>query len=125
MAALNWKYQAQLELKMAESARHAGNEGKARVCARRAAGYIAGEYLLRHGSALKSASVHVRLQHLEKMPDLEPRVHDVVRSFLIHVNQDHKLPPEIDLLAEVRWLAQLLLQEDIAERDALPVEGDI
>jgi len=124
MDTLNWKSQAQLELKIAESARQSGNEGKARVCARRAAGHIAGEYLLRRGFAVNSTSAYTRLQHLDNMPHLDARIHEVVRSFLIHVNQDHELPSEIDLLNEARWLAQILLQENLSEGDFHREVGD-
>jgi hypothetical protein len=117
MATLNWKTQAQLELNLAESAREDGNEGKARVCARRAAGHIAGEYLLRHGVTVHSTSAYICLQQLEKIPDLGLRTREIIHYFLVHVNQDHKLPVDIDLIAEARWLAQALLQEALVERD--------
>jgi hypothetical protein len=116
-----WKTQTQLELNLAESARAKGNEGKARVCARRAAGHIAGEYLLRQGFAVPSTSAYVLLQQLESIPHLGPQAREIVHYFLIHVNQDHKLPDDIDLIAEVRWLAQALLQVVLVEGDTSEV----
>ena len=41
-----WEAFYKAEMQNAEAARRSGNEGKARVCARRAAGAVIGEYLI-------------------------------------------------------------------------------
>ena len=47
---------ANQELEMARSSRCSGNEGRARVCARRAAGHVVGEYLTRNDIDLETES---------------------------------------------------------------------
>lgn len=109
----DWKEKARAELHLAETARQAGNEGKARVCARRAAGHIAGEYLQRRGAPSRSTSAISRLQVLITLPDLEPQVRETAGHFLLRINPDHQLPVEVDLISEARWLAQSLLGEAV------------
>jgi hypothetical protein len=120
MTTSNWKTQTRLELNLAESARKKAMKGR-RALACRAAGYIAGEYLLRNGIEVTSTSAYVRLQQLGRIPDLVPRARVIIHYFLMHVNQDHKLPDDIDLIAEVRKLAQALLQEVLVEGDTSEV----
>ena len=43
-----------IEFERAASARRKGNEGQARVCARRAAGIAIREYLIRRGTRLRA-----------------------------------------------------------------------
>jgi hypothetical protein len=108
-----WREKAQAELLQAETARQARNEGKARVCARRAAGHIAGEYLARQGIPPRSASAIVRLQRLATLPGIDPQVRATAEHFLVRITPDHKLPMEADLISEARWLAMHLLGEPI------------
>lgn len=98
---------------MAESARSMGNEGRARVCARRAAGHIAGEYLLRRGVTFRTESALERLRYLESYPELKPGEVEIVQHFLIHTTPDHNLPIQADLIADVHSLAQWLLNESL------------
>ena len=59
-----WMAVFEKELSRAEAARTAGNEGRARVCARRAAGLLAYEILKRDGIEPRGNSV---LDYLEQM----------------------------------------------------------
>jgi hypothetical protein len=113
MVASEWKKKARAEIQQAIAARKAGNEGKARVCARRAAGVIIGEYLRRRGTPLANASAFVRLQHLQTLPEVSPRLREVAGYFLARVTPEHGLPVEADLVKEVQWLGKELLGEDI------------
>jgi hypothetical protein len=99
------------ELAQAQTARLAGNEGMARVCARRAAGIIIAEYLQRRGENHHSSSALQQLKQMQSTPDLAPRTKEVVGHFLQPVDKDHRLPPDVDLLSEAYWLAQTLLGE--------------
>jgi len=110
---MNWKEQVKTELDQAGAAREARNEGKARVCARRAAGYVIGEYLRRKELPIISSSVYTRLQYLRSLPDISPQVREVTDHFLVRITPDHTLPVEVDLLAEVRWLVNELLGDII------------
>lgn len=98
---------------MAEDARIDGNEGRARVCARRAAGHVAGEFLQRRGIAFRTESALERLRYLESYPGLESGVAEIVQHFLVHTTPEHNLPIEADLIAEVRFLAHYLLDESL------------
>jgi hypothetical protein len=99
------------EMARAQAARLAGNEGMARVCARRAAGIVIKEYLSRSGYDLAPASAHKRLKLLETLPDIDPQTKLTASHFLLPVDKDHRLPPHIDLLSEAHKLAQTLLGE--------------
>jgi hypothetical protein len=105
----SWQARFIEELRQAETAREAGNEGMARVCARRAAGIAAGEYLRRHGLSLADPSAYVRLKFLLQLPHTPPEVQEVVSHFIMRINPDRNLPIPADLIAEARWLADELL----------------
>lgn len=110
---MHWKSQTEEELKLAEVARKVGNEGKARVCARRAAGYIADEYLLRQGIQLQTNSALSRIRYLISLPDLSPQTKSTLEHFLIHTTPEHNLPIEADLIEDVHQIARELLGESI------------
>lgn len=97
------------EISHAERARAAGNEGMARVCARRAAGIVIGEYLHRSGLTHLDSSAYQRLKLLETIPGLNSQTKQVVGHFLLSVDKDHSLPAHIDLLSEAQWLALELM----------------
>jgi hypothetical protein len=104
---------AQQELFRASAARLDGNEGKARVCARRAAGYIVSEFFDRNGYDNPGSSSIVRLKLFNSISDVPGRAREIVDHFLIHVTPDHDLPVEADLIQEARILAELILDERI------------
>jgi len=101
--------QYQLELEMAQAARASGNEGKARVCARRAAGIIVGEYFKQRGIGLSDPSAYARLKYLISLPDIPAEIRQVVEHFLVRVDTDQNLPISADLIAEAGWLESKLL----------------
>jgi hypothetical protein len=101
----------QKEITTAVSARTNGNEGMARVCARRAAGIIIGEYLFRRGYTNLSKSVFDRMSIFNSLPNTDNRCKEIASHFLLKVNPDHNLPIEADLIDEVQWLAKNLLLE--------------
>lgn len=105
------KKQFDVEIQQGEAARQRGNEGMARVCARRAAGIAIGDYLTRRGYTNPGPSAYHRLQVFDSLPDVPPQVKEIAGHFLIPVTKDHTLPIEADLLAEARWLAEALLGE--------------
>jgi hypothetical protein len=100
------------ELKHAESARRDGNEGKARVCARRAAGILIGEYLRMHGLNITETSAYERLKILQSLPGVSKEVQSVLSHFLIRINPDKNLPENVDLIADTYWLERTLLVMD-------------
>ncbi len=111
----NWKQLTIDELALAENARSAGNEGRARVCARRAAGHVAGEYLRRQEIVIHSESALHRLRYLGSSPELSSKVKETLQHFLIHTTKEHNLPIDADLIADVHLLARQLLGESLDE----------
>jgi quercetin dioxygenase-like cupin family protein len=81
----------------------------ARVCARRAAGHALSEYYTRRELPFQGPSAYDHLQTLEELPDVPEQVREVARHFLVRITPEHTLPVEADLIAEARWLADILL----------------
>jgi hypothetical protein len=96
------------ELTMAEAARASGNEGRARVCARRAAGIVVGQYLEDNGISAKP-SAYDRLRTLQGLPGTPADVLQVLDHLLLRVKPDQQLPIIVDLIKEARWLKRKLL----------------
>lgn len=105
----NWRESFEREIEMAEAARAAGNQGMARVCARRAAGVVAGEYLRIHGLGLPGPSAYDCLVAASQRPEISSQARQCLQHFLLRVNADHELPVQVDLIEEARWLAGELL----------------
>lgn len=101
------------ELKQAELAERNGNKGKARVCARRAAGILAGEYLRRRGLGVPATSAYDRLKFLILLPDLPNDVQTITSHFLLKTNPDRSFPDDVNLIADTYWLEKTLLEVDI------------
>ncbi len=108
----DWRTRFAREMKMAEKARQEGNEGKARVCARRAAGIVAAEYMKRRGVSTPHMTAYERVKLLGTWPDAPAGVTEVVAHMTTRVNADYRLPVDADLVAEARWLAKTLLEEE-------------
>jgi hypothetical protein len=96
------------ELTGGEAARQAGLEGRARVCARRAAGAAVREYLELRGIAAPGPSAYDLLAFLQGLAGTSPEIREVAGHLLTRVDESFSLPVEVDLLAEARWLAQAL-----------------
>jgi hypothetical protein len=103
-----WKAQFAAEIERARAARAAGNEGQARVCARRAAGIAIGEYLHRQGLPLPGPSAVVRLEHLLDLPEVTPEALEIAKHLLLRVTEDFTLPVQSDLVADAEQLVQEL-----------------
>jgi hypothetical protein len=103
----------QKELEHAISARSKGNEGMARVCARRAAGFIIGAYLNRRGYSGLTKSAYDNISVFTTLPIVDQKYKDIASHFLLKVNHDHKLPLAADLINDVLWLESNLLKDNI------------
>jgi hypothetical protein len=100
----DWCTSYRVEIAHAKLARQSGNEGKARVCARRAVGILLGDYLSQQGIP-SGPSAYDRIRLFQDLPYIPPLVRQIIDHFLVHVNEDHSLPGDIDLLAEAEWLS--------------------
>jgi hypothetical protein len=105
----DWLHDYQHELGHAEQARSKGNEGMARVCARRAAGIVIGEYLSRHGYSTTTHSAYERVKLLCSLPEVNQGTKDIAGHFLLKVSKDHGFSEDIDLIDDVRILEKTLL----------------
>jgi hypothetical protein len=107
-----WEIYFQAEIDQAKNARSEGNEGKARVCARRAVGLVLGEYFQRHKIPLDSPSAYDRLRFIEKMPDIPNDLRTKLQHFLLRVNPDYSLPVGADLVEEAQQIRRILLENE-------------
>ncbi len=105
---INWKTQLNKEFKMAEDALNLNNQGKMRVCARRAAGISIREYLKERGIAPPSVSAYDLLKYLEEMGDTPPDLRQASAYLRLRVTEEFRLPIEIDLVAEAKKIVSSL-----------------
>jgi len=103
--------QIQTEFDRAEQARTKGNEGQARVCARRAAGIAIRHYLTRQGTHIPSTSSYDLLNLLKEDSLLPPDLKLATDHLTLRVTEEFKLPVEADLIAEARLLCEWLLNK--------------
>ena len=105
-----WQNELQLEFERAEQARAKGNEGQARVCARRAAGVAIREYLTRRGTPPPSISAYDLLNLIKDDSHLSPDMKLIADHLTLRVTDEFKLPINADLVAEARQLCDELLK---------------
>ncbi|MBC8331865.1 MAG: hypothetical protein H8E28_07780 [Anaerolineae bacterium] len=108
--AINIYTSIEKELQTANESRQAGNEGRARVCARRAAGIAAGEYFRLHALPDPGPSAYDRLHILASASEIDPRFREIAQHLILRVNEEFRLPTQIDLIAEARQLVAYLLE---------------
>lgn len=107
----DWKTRLEQEFTRAAQARASGNEGQARVCARRAAGIIVREYYARRGRAFRTPSAYDLLQLLQDEAGLSPTLKQATAYLTLRVTEEFKLPIEVDLVEQARMLSDGLLGE--------------
>ena len=100
--------QIQEELLLAKQSRSEGNEGRARVCARRAAGAAAQGFLLNAGIADRHENALDSLRTLRSELDLPDRVVKAIDCLLLKVDLDHNLPADVDLILEAETVIQYI-----------------
>lgn len=108
---MDWQTEINLEFEKAQKARARGNEGQARVCARRAAGIAVREYLTRQGIRPPSLSAYDLLNLLKDDPRLAPDLQQIAEHLTLRVTEEFKLPVNVDLVAEARTFCDELLRE--------------
>ena len=108
---MDYESEINAEFEKAEQARARGNEGQARVCARRAAGIAIREYLTRKQIRPPSTSAVDLLNLLKDDPLLSPRLKLIADHLTLHVTEEFKLPVNADLITEARVLCDELLNQ--------------
>jgi hypothetical protein len=114
------RLQIQEELLLAKQSRIEGNEGRARVCARRAAGAAAQDYLRKVATGNQTGNALESLRLLIEEFDLPERVQIAIDRLLERVNQEHNLPPDVDLIAEAEQVIGYL---ETGVRDTLSFDS--
>ena len=102
------RLQVQEELLLAKQSRLEGNEGRARVCARRAAGAAVQAYLSMDGSLPVGESVIQSLIRFKRTGQIPPRVRIAVNWLVKRVNQDYSFPADVDLIHEAGVVIQYI-----------------
>ena len=108
----DWREEIEAEFERAAGARARGNEGQARVCARRAAGIAAREFLTRRGEGVRTSSAYDLLNLLKDDPRLSADLKLIAEHLTLRVNEEFKLPVNVDLIAEARKFCEELLKID-------------
>ena len=115
----DWKTQLEIEFDRAQAARERGNEGQARVCARRAAGVAIREYYARRGQSFRTPSAYDLLNRLTEEPRVSPDLKQAAAYLTLRVTEEFKLPVDVDLLEEARKLCEGLIKKDPKDPDDL------
>lgn len=108
----DWRTEIQTEFERAGQARARENEGQARVCARRAAGIAAREFLINRGERVRTSSAYDLLNLLKDDPLLSDELKLIAHHLTLRVNEEFKLPVDVDLIAESRKFCEELLKID-------------
>lgn len=98
----------QAELENAHRARAAGNEGRARVCARRAAGLAIRAYYQRLDGPQWTGDAMKQLTRLQNDPVLPDALRAMAARLTTVVDHDHKLPFAEDPLEDARQIIEQL-----------------
>lgn len=106
----NWQTEIDAELEKASQARQRGNEGQARVCARRAAGIAIREYLARRGIRPPSASAYDLLNLIKDDTHLPSSLKVIADHLTVRVTEEFKLPLQVDLVADAKDFCDELLK---------------
>ena len=102
------KEKIEQELTHGDRARQEGFAGRARVCARRAAGAAVREYLRVKGMPSPGPSAIDLLEAIRLQAGNSAEIGQVAQRLLLQVDEDFSLPVDVDLLADARWLAEEL-----------------
>jgi HEPN domain-containing protein len=107
----NWQAELDAEFEGAMQSRIKKNEGRARVCARRAAGIAIRETLQRRGIRPSSNSAYDLLSLLMQEARLPPDLMEAVDHLTMRVTEEFKLPVDADLIEDARSLCRWLLPD--------------
>jgi hypothetical protein len=108
MKPIDAQIQIQEELLLAKQSREEGNEGRARVCARRAAGAAAISFLDPGGKDTNSMNAFQALIALQDQEELPDRIQLALKRLTQRVNEDYQLPSDVDLIQEAGYVIEYL-----------------
>lgn len=96
--------QIEIEIRQAQLARSNGNEGQARVCARRAAGIAIKKYFLKKNLPIDNKSAYELLLAYKNKPDIPANTRQNAINLTMRVSETFQLPVNVDLIDEARSL---------------------
>ena len=96
------------EISHAHEARRHGREGRARVCARRAAGWAARAYYERQTGTNPPRSALTLLRWLQKDDGIGEQVRGAAQRLTTHVTPSHELPFDEDPLVDAQLIIEAL-----------------
>jgi len=96
-------------MKMARQSRARGNEGRARVCARRAAGLAIQIYRDRSANVNRTVGAYGLLRWFASLPGVEEELRASAERLAMRVTREHVLPHPQDPLADAVLLIQGLV----------------
>ncbi len=100
-----------LELDQAYLFRARGNEGRARVCARRAAGWAVAAFRQRWSGGETHLNAYQQLQWFRKFEDVPSELRRAADRLITHVTPSHDLPHCEDPLEDAEVIVHALLGE--------------
>ncbi|MCB2178691.1 hypothetical protein KQH61_04670 [bacterium] len=108
------------ELAQARQAQTSGNQGRARVCARRAAGWAIEAYLRAQGQASPTPNAFKNIQYFATLPGHSEKIKTVLHHLTVKMEKDSEDTEAyypvagVDLIDEARWLVEELLQTPLS-----------
>lgn len=108
------------ELKMAEDSRKGGNEGRVRVCARRAAGLAIGYFYEFQTGVSAPKNAYNLLQWISAHNEISSLVRDAARRLTVRVTEEHTLPHTEDPIADAQVIIDALLADDLYDISPSP-----
>jgi hypothetical protein len=101
------------ELALARRSRELGNEGRARVCARRAAGWaVESIYNQNQRSRLPEANAYRFLLWFKDMSHFPMNLREAARRLTTRIDEDFSVPFDEDPLADARMIVDWVLSEN-------------
>jgi hypothetical protein len=96
------------ELIAAENARATGNEARARVCSRRAAGLAIQAYYATMDPVSIETSAIDNIKRFQSDPKSNPELVNITNLLLTRVEKDYSFPSHEDVLVKTRQLIQAI-----------------
>ena len=107
---VDFKARIEAELAYARAARNKGKEGRARVCARRAAGWA----VAAHYPNSRHRGAYSLLRWLENNSKVSEELRSAAGRLTEQVTEDHELPHSADPLKDAEMIVIGLLGDDFA-----------
>jgi phospholipase/carboxylesterase len=101
------------EMQKAFDSRSDGNEGRARVCARRAAGFAIGPYFQIQTGETEPSSAYDLLRWLADRNEISYEVREAARRLTVQVTPDHNLPHPEDPLNDAKEIIATISELEV------------